>query len=115
MFSKATIVKSAKTALVAIGIGVAAYISTAPASAITDTALDKRFVQMVTDLGINVTASNKDSMVDVAHNVCSALGSNESPDAIASDLAQENAITTKQAKGFIVAAETVYCPQHLPG
>ena len=115
MFSPATIVNSAQTALVAFAIGVAAYVSTAPASAITDTALEKRFVQMVSDLGINVTDGNKDSMINVAHNVCTALGSHESADVIASEISQQNNITTTQAKGFVVAAETVYCPQHLPG
>jgi uncharacterized protein DUF732 len=113
MFANRTFAKFAGAVLAASALGVGGFATAAPASALKDTALDKRFIQMVTDLGIDVTSSNKGDIIAVGYKVCSALDSHASADSIASKLAQQNKLTTEQAQLFVVASETVYCPQHL--
>ena len=113
MFANHTFAKFAGAVLAASTLGVGGFATAAPALALKDTALDKRFIQTVTELGIDVTPSNRDDIIAVGYKVCSALDAHASADTIASKLAQQNKLTTEQAKSFVAASEAVYCPQYL--
>lgn len=97
------------TALAAAGLGAAALVGAGAASAST---ADDRFLEDVANIGIAYD-TDQDAMSD-GKLVCRSLDKGSDPDDILADYrAVSPELTVKEAKGFIVAAASAYCPEYL--
>ena len=107
MFTRRFTASLAGTALTAAALGMATLGLAGTANAAS---IDKEFLAAVAQAGISVY--NPQQVIKVAHNVCAALDEGTSANEILSELTEQNDLTTKQGKTFIVDAVQAYCPEY---
>ncbi|MCP9275442.1 DUF732 domain-containing protein [Mycolicibacterium arenosum] len=99
----------AVTALAAAGLTTSALIGAGAASAGT---VDDLFLEDVANVGIAYDTAS--GAINDGQLVCQRLDEGADPDDILADYrAASPELTVRQAKGFIVAAATAYCPEYL--
>lgn len=99
----------AVTALAATGLAVSALVGAGAASAGT---VDDLFLEDVADAGIVYDTAS--GAISDGQLVCQRLDAGTEPDDILADYrAASPELSVRQAKAFIVAAATAYCPEYL--
>ncbi len=108
MFARRFTVSLAGTALTAAALGMATLGLAGTANAAS---ADKEFLAAIEQAGISY--DNPQQVIKVAKNVCAALDDGTTADEILSELTEQNDLSTKQGKTFIVDAVQAYCPEYL--
>lgn len=109
MFASHRITTFAGTAVIAAGLGLAAFGGAATASAATG--VDSAFLNDITsyDIGFDSPAA----AISTAHDVCSSLDSGTSHASVTKQIDKNSSLTFDQANYFVEAAEIAYCPAHI--